>query len=464
MKYIVAIVLLCSMQVHAITTITTRTSIPTVKSNQSLSFKFGSVGNATPYAGVQNEQSKTATYAAIAPPTPKYIPIEQLNTARKQYNDNPYFKSAKNDSHGYTERQDYYRRNPQNVTIHNQNGGNDFGLLSGFFLASMLNNAAQAATYDHNHSADPDYLAWKAQATAQAANDANLKNKLDAMQAGSAAITTPSNPTWLPDGVSPAVALSDIALKSSQPDFTVCVGGTDGAYYKVAQQVLLPAVSEFLNIVPVATKGSPDAIKKLDAKQCNAAFVQGDSVYDETGYTTVFEPFLEVVHLVCSKNLKAQTRNVYIASGSSTLTTIKALQPYSQTLKEITIIPALSNTDALASTLKNSACMAYVAAPHSSPLTAMFEKQKNLELVGISDIKSTDLDNSKYTIRTLSSSDYPQEISHGWVTDHYLRTVAIPAKFIVSNAWSSTNYDLSDKLNLQLVSLQQSLKEAIDQK
>ena len=329
----------------------------------------------------------------------------------------------------------------------------------------MVANAAMSAEYAHNHSNDADYLAWRREADRLAASNADLRAKLSAMdQQAPAVASKPVDPNWLPDGVPPAAALSDEALKASQPDINVCVGPQNGSYYKVAQQYLLPGAADVANVVPIITRGSLDIKQKLYDGVCDAGFVQGDTDIDGSQFETVFHPFLETAHLLCHDDGKIDKLSnvgvVNIAQGSGSLMTWQKLSAKSDTVKRIIVNIALSNEDALAKALTTKSCVFYVAAPHTSTLNKMFER-KELWLVPIDDQNLLD---TNYTERTLSSADLPEEIRHGW-GEQYVKTIAIPVKFVVSNRWRNLYADAAGKFSMELINMERQIHEnAVGQK
>ena len=284
----------------------------------SVSPKFGKTYNST----IEQQYTKQATkksfkaFQSVMPPIkPYHFPEADIKSYRSRYANNGMFRQAERDNNTWESRNRYYQSHPPIVV---NGGSNSFGMLSGMFLYSLLNNSASAGEYAFNHQNDQDYLKWRAEANRLARNNAELKAQLDKIDAEKQAKgNAQPNPEWLPDGVPAAAVLSDAALKSSQPDFNVCVGSEVGPYYKVAQTYMLPELVEWVNLNPVITKGTPDILAKIAAGDCDAGFVQGDAGFDKDKLDVVFKPFLEAGHLACSIKTKGNSINDIIGLSES---------------------------------------------------------------------------------------------------------------------------------------------------
>ena len=470
MKKLMLAILLLSTNVYAVTSSAPRVSItaprisvaptfkPTftapvstgLKTNNTVSSKFGANYNSD---NVGQKQAAANTLSAIRPTKPIYVPPADVTRYRTQYTNNALYTRVRSDRNAYNERISYYN-NPTHI-VYVEHSSPSFGLLSGVFLYSIMSNAATAAEYAHNHSNDADYLAWRREANRLAATNEQLRQQLAAADAQSTNYSNkPVDPNWLPEGVPPAAALSDEALKASQPDLNVCVGPENGTYYKVAQQYLLPDSADLVNIVPVITKGSLDIRQKLLNNTCDAAFLQGDIALNND-YDVVFHPFLEYAHLICYNehtNLK-DVKVINIAQNSGSLQTWRNLAAKSSTLNNINVNETLGNEDAIASTIQNKSCLFYVAAPHNSGLNKLFERPE-LWLVPIDDYSLID---TTYSAHTLSSKDYPKEIRSGWFSNTEIKTFAIPVQFVIARKWRDANQDVAGKLNLELINMEQQI-------
>ncbi len=77
-----------------------------------------------------------------------------------------------------------------------------------WFMLDSMSNASHAAFF-YNHNNDPGYLEWRNEADRLAAENADLKEKLAALDADMAARTgQPQDPNYLPDDTAPQVALA----------------------------------------------------------------------------------------------------------------------------------------------------------------------------------------------------------------------------------------------------------------
>lgn len=431
------------------------------------SAKFGKSYNSA-LDKLYRQQSSSKAYGALQktmPSTkPRYFPEADLEKYRTRYRDNPLYRQAGRDNDSWGARGRYYQTNPPIIV----NGGSDsFGLLSGMFLYSLLNNVAQAGQYAFHHQNDPDYQKWRTEADRLAQDNAELKQKLSALDnAKNAQTDTQPNPNWLPPGVPAAATLSDVALKASQPDFNVCVGSENGPYYKVAQSNMLPALVEWVNLIPIATKGTPEILAKLNTGACDAGFIQGDAKIDEQQLDVVFKPFLEAAHLACNKTLHVKSlaelnaNTLWIVKNSGSRLTWDNFVALNPELTKIPVQEAVNYEDAILKAVKNNACLFYMAAPHAATIDRLINRPE-LSLIAIDDEHLTQ--SGVYQARKLSSSDYNNAIVSSWFSDNYVDTVVAPATFVISKAWQVKSPELAAKIALQLADIESTLKKAVQQ-
>lgn len=434
------------------------------RSTGSLFGKSHNDGVSNSYAS-QTAAKSYSSFRTITPSAkPKYFPSEDLSKYRTQYANNETYKRAKQDNDSWGSRTRYYQSH-QPVVVNG--GSNNFGLLSGMFLYSLLNNSASAGEYGFNHQRDADYLKWRAEADQLAKTDAELKaklDKIDAAQAQKSGVTP--DPNWLPEGVPVSATLSDEAIKASQPDFNVCVGSDAGPYYKVAQDNMLPALVDIVNLNPVATNGTPDILVKIASGACDAGFIQGDAKFDEAQLTPVFRPFLEAGHLACSIKVKGSSINhladqeVWIPVRSGSRMTWDSLVNIEPSLAKIRVRDAVNYEDAILKTTQANACLFYMAAPHASSIDRLIDRP-GLKLMAIDSESLTK--NSAYQSRTLSSSDYSKAIASPIFSDGYVKTIVTPATFVIGQSWQKAHSELAAKVSLQLVDIEKQLKHAVKQ-
>ena len=416
------------------------------------------------YANQAAKKSFKSFQDAMPRSKPSRFSEADIQSYRKRYANNGMFRQAEYDNNTSESRYRYYQSHPPVVV----NGGSDsFGMLSGMFLYSLLNNSAAAGEYAFNHQHDEDYLKWRAEADRLAKSNAELKSQLQQIDAikqtkGNAQ----PNPDWLPDGVPAAAVLSDAALKSSQPDFNVCVGSEAGPYYKIAQTYMLPAVVEWVNLNPVVTKGTPDILAKIAAGNCDAGFIQGDADFDKDKLAVVFKPFLEAGHLACSIKAKGKSiediagQSVWVPKNSGSRMTWDRLASLNPEYRKIIAKDAVNYEDAILKAIQTQSCLFYMAAPHASSLDRLIDR-KDLKLMAIKD--NSLLKDGVYQARTLSSSDYNRTIEGHFFSDGYIQTVVAPATFVMSNDWKAKHAELSAKMALKLSDIENQLKQAVKQ-
>lgn len=431
------------------------------------SAKFGKTYNSINekmYAAQSSKASFQALKKVVPATSPTHFPVSDLKNYRSRYASNETLKRASQDSDIWGSRNRYYQSHPPVIV----NGGStSFGLLSGYFLASLLNNPSSAATYAFNHQNDSDYLKWRAEADQLSKDNIELKSQLAKLDAAkSANVNNQPDPNWLPEGVPISATLSDEALKSSQPDFNVCVGSEEGPYYKAAQEVLLPELNDWVNLNPIITKGSPEILEKIASGDCDAGFIQGDTTFDKTKMDVMFKPFLEVAHLACSINIKGKSisdllgQSIWIPKSSGSRLTWDRFVKSNPDYDKITVNDAVNYEDAILKAAKGESCLFYMAAPHASSIDRLLNR-KDLKLMVINDPLL--LKDGAYEERALSSSDYGRTIQSSFFSESYIQTVASPATFVISSSWKASHAELSAKIALKLSNLETRLRRLVKQ-
>jgi hypothetical protein len=443
-----------------------------LKSNaDSFSLKFGKTHNDTIKQAYKDQVSKKSydAFRKVIPASkPMHFPESDLKTYRSRYANNDTFNRLRHDPNAWGSRYQYYQSN-QPMTV---NGGSDsFGMLSGMFLYSLLNNSASAGEYAFHHQHDDDYLKWRSEADWLAKDNPELKSQLDKLDASKQSLQTKGNtqpnPNWVPDGVPVAATLSEEAIKSSQPDFRVCVGSEAGPYYKVAQTQMLPELVDMVNLNPVTTKGTPDILAKIAAGDCDAGIIQGDAKFDDNQLDVIFKPFLEAGHLACNIKIKGATINeitdqaIWIPKNSGSRMTWDRLVELNPVLGKVNVRDAVNYEEAILKAVQTPGCLFYMAAPHASSIDRLIDRN-DLKLIAIDDplLLTKDL----YQSRTLSSSDYRKTIPSSFFSASYIKTIVAPATFVMSNTWKSANPELAAKISLKLVDLENQLKQSVNQK
>jgi TRAP-type uncharacterized transport system substrate-binding protein len=429
--------------------------------------KFGKTYNSNiekQYNKQASKKSFTAFKSWFPSKKPAHFPEADIKSYRNRYGNNGTFRQAGRDNNNWESRDRYYQSHPPIVV---NGGGNSFGMLSGMFLYSLLNNSASAGEYAYHHQHDEDYLKWRAEADRLAKNNAELKAQLDKTDSVKQSKgNVQPNPDWLPDGIPAAAVLSDQALKSSQPDFNVCVGSEAGPYYKIAQSVLLPELIEWVNINPIVTKGTPEILAKIAAGDCDAGFAQGDADFDKDKLETIFRPFYEAAHLACSIKVKGKAiddlagLSVWIPKNSGSRVTWDRLVSLNGDYGKIIAKESVNYEDAIFKALQTQSCLFYMAAPHAASLDRLIDR-KDLKLMSISDGRL--LKGDIYQSKTLSSKDYSRTIQGHFFWAGHIDTVVSPVAFVMSNAWKAQHAELAAKISLKLADIENKLKESVNQ-
>ena len=117
-------------------------------------------------------------------------------------------------------RQTYYSSYHPPVYVYNYSSS--YGMWDAMFMWMMLDNMNHMMYYNHRY--DPDYQRWRADADKQAQTDADLRAKLATLDAKVKELEkakTPVDPSYMPPGVDPTVALSVNAAEATLPQETV---------------------------------------------------------------------------------------------------------------------------------------------------------------------------------------------------------------------------------------------------
>ena len=167
-----------------------------------------------------------------------------------------------------------------------------FGMWDALFLWMVLDKITEPshAAVAYNNQNDPGFQAWRAEANRMAANDAELKAKLDVMDAKLTAMQgQPHNPGALPEGVPAAVALAPAVAVADPGGKTLLMGtgGEAGNYYPFCQgggaiKGLRANLRDF-EVQCKLTNGSVENLDGLAAGTLDAIMVQSDVFNDWLG-------------------------------------------------------------------------------------------------------------------------------------------------------------------------------------
>lgn len=127
---------------------------------------------------------------------------------------------------GYGNRSGWFGARGWSAPGYAYSGQRSFGIWDGIFLWFMLDNLSRPGYGDffHNHQNDPGYRQWRAEAEGQAAGDAELRQKLDALDRQVAARQDqPRDPNYLPPDV--PVEIATAADRERTPSTALAGGG-----------------------------------------------------------------------------------------------------------------------------------------------------------------------------------------------------------------------------------------------
>lgn len=223
----------------------------------------------------------------------------------------------------YAERDAYRTSNPWTPPAYAFRSAPSFGMWDALFWWMVLDKITEPshAAAAYNNANDPGFQAWHKEAERQAADNAELKAKLDAMDAKLTSMEgQPRKPGTLPEGVPASVALApEVAV--APRDKSVLVMGTgaqQGNYYPFCQggngmQGLRGHLKGFA-IECRVTNGSTENLDGLADGTFDAIMVQSDVFGDWLAHhpgvhldalkSTIYQEFVQVL---ANKQAKVQT-------------------------------------------------------------------------------------------------------------------------------------------------------------
>jgi len=410
------------------------------------------------------------------------------------YGDNPIYRRArKTDRGSYWKRRERFYGTAYEPPAYVYNMAPSYGLFGTVFLASLLNNISNAGAFAYHHQNDPGYQEWRREADELAKQNEDLRNKLAAMDTEAAKLEgIPVDPAYLPKGVDPDVILASGVRAATLPQLKVCVGSQSGAYYQVTEQVLGLNLSDTVNVVPVETVGSNQALEFLVDGKCDSAWVQRDSYWNyieavktnNLPFVRVVSPYKEAVHLICHASGPSKIsgltgdHKVWFPKKSGAAETWKnfigedAGYGEVQTVLNTPSMAVFSNEEALLKATDAWSCMMYVAAPGVTGFMKAVEEMavtRNLVMIDVSD---GDLENTTdpsgedvYEYKEIDSSVYPILARQSGVVfgSGDIDTLYVRADFVIANAWKDANPGLYPSLAFDIASLEDEIRKVVGQ-
>ncbi len=246
-------------------------------------------------------------------------PAQGTLTGSSDYAHNPLYGANagryRNYDQAYSERDVWRNSHPWAPSPFAFRSAPSFGMWDALFWWMVLDKITEpshAAAAYHN-SNDPGFQAWRSEANRMAADNAELKAKLDLMDAK---LTTmqgqPQKPGTLPDGVPASVALAPavmVAGGGNDKALVMGTGGEAGSYYPFCQGAgamrgLRGNLQDF-EVECKVTNGSVENLDGLAAGTFDAILVQADVFNQWLGKhsgaridalkSTVYQEFVQIL-------------------------------------------------------------------------------------------------------------------------------------------------------------------------
>lgn len=345
------------------------------------------------------------------------------------------------------------------------NSYNSFGMWDSMALWMMLDNINDAkynSMYYNNYN-NPGMQEWRREANRMAANNAELQAKLDRMdrqQQTLIASGTPRKEGQMPEGIDPDLLFSAELLSDTKPEIRVCTGAKDMNYYNVAK--IIGKDMSSARIVPVATNGSADNLRKLENGECDGAIVQRDAFWNHTDinpaskldFTRVMSPYSEIPHLVCNyesgvtklSQLSSKHTILVGKNGSGSAVTWKNLVAEEDDFAPVRVENVGGAIAKARITTEPNTCALMV-----SGLNTKFMRDVNsmgstakLQLVNWNESELFDkrgpAGEQLYGEFTLPANTYANIQKKAWRTlGSATDVVTVPADFVLNNTWVSNN-------------------------
>lgn len=409
----------------------------------------------------------------------------------KNAQSNPLFSSTRvKSTDNYTtfsnNKQKYYNKigwAPKPYMYTNSSYGGYDGLLFWMMLDSMGDMAMMSALY--NQSNQPGFAEWKAEAEKQAKTDEKVAKQLEEMNAKLAAMEGEKDPSKLPEGMLPDVALANDALLVADKElvkFSIATGEAKGIYCK-GGNLLKEAAKETINVVNINTAGTMENIKLLDQGKVDGFIGQKDSIdsYASVNPTLVKELrenwitlYKEPVQLIANRKsgIKSITdldskHTVYVGKeGSGSESTWIRFMLANPDYKKVNTKNA-DQADALKAVIKDpNAVMFFVSGLNSAFTKAVdaIAATEGLRFVKINDRAITKSESTTgeelFSYAKIPAKTFPN-LQKRWFFKRSTKTVATESVFVVSPKWIEKNgKEALDDLVSAVIDVQPKIYEA----
>lgn len=420
----------------------------------------------------KKKSSKPVYTAKTIPPTVKYNPI--FKRAR--------VKSTDNYSTYKRKRTKFYETHHWHAPTYVYSSSPSFGMWDSMLMWMMLDNINNNnyAKMAYNHANDPGFQEWRKEAERMAKDNAELKAKLNAMDAKLSKMSGPVDSSYLPPDIPPTVALAPEVLAAAPKDkvvFRLATGGKKGNYFKAGN--ILKKVTKTIDVNPIITNGTGENLILFSKGEVDGFIGQLDVIeeYALTNLEAVEKMksrwivlYREALQLISSrkggiddiKDLDASCTIFVGPKDSGTAGTWKyivrqnpkrysqvrvAYAPYEKALKYVTHNPK--------------AAMLYVAGLNSAFMkeTDSIAKANKLKLIPVNDssiAKATTLSGEPlYSYAKIAKSVYPNLQAGRFFGKNKIKTLTVPAVFVVSDAWVQKNgKEALDDLTAGVIAMQ----------
>ncbi len=384
----------------------------------------------------------------------------------EKYSGNPvYDKAGGNPGFSYkdhySQRDNYWRDRGMRYPSQMYKGPSSFGLWDAAFLYGMLALASRpnSAAFAYHHQNDPGYKQWRRQVEEQAKTDAELRKQLEEIDKQVAAMKAEGvkvDPSYLPKGVPPELAVSAAALAAksrNKPTLRLATGQEGGMYFEFGK--LLKKSANDLDVEVITTEGSLQNIDLLKNGKVDAALVQSDVLtkmpQKETEQTVLYEEAIQLIANRSSgiksvKDINAKKNYLYVGpKGSGTAATWQGLCEQDAAYAKIPVRYADYKTALARVASDPKALMLFVGGLNSPLLKAAekySEKTGRLRLAEVDDWdfndKTDQHGNSIYTFITIGKKTYPY-LQKGIIFSGKVETLAVKAVLAVSTDWVKKN-------------------------
>lgn len=337
------------------------------------------------------------------------------------------------------------------------NSSPSFGAWDAMFLWMMLDRPSYHSTYYH-HQNDPGFKEWRREAEKQAATNAELKAKLDKLDAQVNGMKgTKVDPSYTPTGVDSDLMLAENVVKGLNKELTVlnlatAVSGNN--YWKLGSLV---KQNTDVGVNLITSAGSMENLKNLASGKVDAAIVQADAfkVWQKEHPTVKLISkqaplYREYIHVLANRKSGitkiselTDKHTVYLTKDSGSEVTWKAFGIENPNYKLVSTKYASPSEALLKVASEPNSVMVFVSGLNSDLIKRANEYGKTVKLLEIKDHsldKATDqYGNKVYTFTSIPGDTY-KNIQDGVFFDS-VETLTVDAVLVLSEEWKKKQGD-----------------------